>query len=667
MRHEVRIRTSNGTKSIILDESFCQSLRVPVGDNAESVTLFVASWIALLADSPLNPGDKPFTTYVRFLKRIASQGIKDIVVEFTNLSHKLVSQHSLMGSGSSIGAWIDDFKDTPVFFEYNRYYKTGDVKLLEYIYTFLNFGKKLEFVDDSFNEAAFRSWLDVEMRLSGLKLLPSDIFALKRILGSQLPSFSWRDLRPKFGPGAVQERGIHGRIDKLRSLRYDAVIDRFLLRGHLGMYGLGEDVGAHVSKIIPDPSMWTPARGVSSRSSRLRFVPKNLKTARSICMEPNTIMFFQQAVMRRFLELVSDSTMSKFIDIRSQERNKGLALAGSSTSEIDTLDLSAASDSVTLELVKGIFPASWLIPMLATRSRDVILPNGDLFHPKKFAPMGSAICFPTQCLIFASVCIYAACLYTYEVENVDDDFLDWMTPAVIARVISLFWEKPGYYKIGFQPLAVYGDDICVDRKLTDKVKLILSRLGFIVNESKSFVGSQAFRESCGGYYLAGNDITPLYFTVKGVKAKLTPSHIVSHVHLINESRARGYKHLYRFLHKTLMSWECPWRFRNTTSWKNSIPYVSDPDRFGIYVPGEVSNKHLTFREHPDYQRTEYRCWTISYDHRVNPGDFLSLVDSYEYMRWWASHDSDNSTEPQDSVSRSDTGGPGLRWRWIPAE
>jgi len=608
---------------------------------------------------------KPFSTYKRFLSRIRLLGIKGIVSEFSDLAHQLVSQHSLMGSGSSIGDWIDGFKDTPVFFEYNRYFKTGDIKLIDFLYTFLNFGKKLEFVDESFNQSAFRGWLDVEERLSDLKLNDTDVDALHLILSSLLPPFSWTDLRPKFGPGAVQERGVHGRIDKLSSLQFDPVIDRFLLHGHIGMYGSGEELGVHPRKIIPDPKRWNPASGVSSRIARLMFVPKNLKVSRSICMEPNTLMFFQQAVLRQFLELVGKSSMSIFIDIEDQTRNKELSQAGSLTSEIDTLDLSAASDSLSLDLVKKVFPPSWKIPMIATRSHSVYLPDGSVRSIKKFAPMGSALCFPTQCLIFASVCIYAACLYTYDVENVNGDFLGWLTPSTINRVVRMFSDKPGYFGSRlFQPLAVYGDDICVDRRLTDIVKSILSRLGFVVNDSKSFCGSQAFRESCGGFYLNGSDITPLYFRVKGVREKLTPSHIVSQVHLINECWRRGYKKLYRFLHNSLMTWGCLRRYRNTVSKKNSIPYVSDLDQFGIYVT-EPKNSHLRFRVHTDYQRDEVRCWTISYDHSVRPGKLLSLVDAYEYMRWWAGRSLDNTPEDSSSVSRNDTGGPGLRWRWIP--
>lgn len=387
-------------------------------------------------------------------------------------------------------------------------------------------------------------------------------------------------------------------------------------------------------------------------------------------------MFFQQAVLREFLRLIDSSLLSRFIDIKDQSRNRYLALVGSYTSEIDTLDLSAASDSVSLQLVKGIFPPSWLIPMLVTRSSKVILPDGTEKSILKFAPMGSALCFPTQCIIFASVCIYAACLYTYEKMPRTVSFSSWLTPGCIKRVIRSFAKTPSYYKDAFQPLAVYGDDICVDQKISNSVTSILSRLGFQVNLEKSFRGGQGFRESCGGYYLCGSDITPLYFRVKGVRQKLTAERVASQVHTINEAWNRGYKTLYRFLRQDLMCRDLPPRLRSRSG-SVSIPYILPTStEFGIYS-SDPKNNHLGHRDNIDYQREEIRVWTISYDWRLDPlADEVQYIDAYEYMRWWAGHSSHSSSESKISgtvvdpkigkvYGRSDRGGARLSWRWIP--
>lgn len=671
MRHEVRLRTSRGSRRFLIDETFCQSLSKVERQNKQSVALFIASWITLLADSPLDPGNKPPELFTRFLKRIQVDGVKATVVRFTNLAHKFVSQHMLMGTPTLIGEWIDEFKDTPVFFEYSRYFKTGDIDIARYLYTFLNFGKKLEFVDKSFNETAFRGWIDVEKRLADLELDKVDTASLRLILRTVLPRFSIDDFRPKFGPGAVQERGVRGRIGKLRSFQFDPLLDRFLFHGPIGKFGLGKESGLTPERVIPDVSKWDPAKGISSRVARLMFVPKNLKVARSICMEPSTLMFFQQGIMARMVELIESSSIGSFIRLEDQSYNRDLSLLGSYTGELDTIDLSSASDCLSLELVKRVFPPSWQIPMRASRSHSAILPDGSIRQLKKFAPMGSALCFPTQCIVFAAVCVYAACLYTYEAEHVDVEFLDWLTAARIRHVIGKFRRQRALAVRGFQPLGIYGDDICLDRRLTDNVMAILDRLGFMVNGEKSFVGSQAFRESCGGFYLNGHDITPLYFRVKGVQEFTTPAHVASQVHLINSCWGAGYKNLYRFLRSSMMAWRSKGRFKNTASPYNPIPYVSDPLKFGILCH-EPHNNHVEQREQPDvkgkpfYQRDEIRVWTISYDSRVEDADLLGSIDAYEYMRWWPSHAVGNSLAVNSAIPRYDTGSPGLRWRWIPA-
>jgi len=666
VRHEVLIRTSSGRRSIIIDDGFCQSLSVPIPrDNFDSVSLFIATWIALLADSPLEPENKPFRLYDDFLKKIRLDGIKATVLRFTSLSHELVSNHTLMGPGTSIGSWISDFKDTPVFFEYNRYFKTGDVRLLEYLYTFLNFGKKLDYVDEVFNTTAFRGWMDIEKGLIDQKLHDTDVSALKLIMGVVLPPFVIDDFRPKFGPGSVSEKGVVGRLGKLRQLTYDSYLDRFIFHGHIGMYGSGDDHGLTAHKVIPDPERWTPSNGRSSRVARLMFVPKNLKTARSICMEPNTLMFFQQGIMREMLRLIGNSALSKFIDIADQQRNKDLALFGSYTGEIDTIDLSAASDSLSLQLVKAVFPATWQIVMRASRSHSAYLPDGSTWPLRKFAPMGSALCFPTQCIIFASACIYAACLHTYEAENVQCDFLDWLSPSVVTRVIESFSNQPGYYRGAYQPAAVYGDDICVDSQLTSIVKTILSRLGFTVNDSKSFVANQSFRESCGGFYLDGHDITPLYFTVRGVRQQLSGEHVASHVHLVNECWSRKYKHTYRFLLSSLAKWDVPRRLRSPRN-TFSIPFVLDTRQFGILCTKPV-NSHLVSRVNASFQRDEIKVWTISYEYRVSDDREKWSLDAYEHMRWWSGRTESSSNDEKSSFSRFDTGGAGIRWRWIPSD
>lgn len=692
MLSRVFLNTPTGRRRCDIDEAFVQSLGPVYKGQEEAVGLFLSSWIALLSDSPLQTPtktSKPFRVYRQFLNRIQADGLKETIVAYSELAHRLVSQHSLMGTPSLIGEWITDFRNTPVFNEYHAYYRSGDVEILQYLYSFLNFGKKFEVKDEDLKLTAFRGWLDVEDKLSALELDPNDILALRTILGTMLPTFEVQDFRPRFGPGSVRERGVTGKVEKINKLSYDYLIDRFLLHGHVGNYGSAGTSGLSAGQVLPDPSQWVPDKTFTMRIARLTFVPKNVKAARSICMEPNTLQFFQQGVLREMVRLIRSSELRHSVKLEDQTHNQTLCEIGSYTSEIDTLDLSSASDSVSWKLVKAIFPPSWVIPMYATRSPIVELPDGHLKPVAKYAPMGSALCFPTQNVVFWGTCVYAACLRVYDefVRSLKTDetvpaFLEWLTPTQVRRVVRLFGRKLELRDHGFQTLGVYGDDICVDRRLTDVVIAILTRLGFTVNHEKSFRGSQAFRESCGKYCLNGSDITPMYFRIKGVRRELTAEHVASHVHLTNQAWDRGYRNLYTFLRVTVLGWGCPAWLRSRDHVKNPIPFTDDPLAFGIMCKNPT-NTHLRQRYNTDYQRQEGRCWTIRYTEVIDSSEFLIPMERYLYTQWWASRGK-TLVEPTSVGSRltvmrkngievtvrvgsprHETGRPGLHWRWIP--
>lgn len=211
------------------------------------------------------------------------------------------------------------------------------------------------------------------------------------------------------------------------------------------------------------------------RCSRLQFVPKTYKKLRSISMEPASLMFFQQGTKDNLYKYI-ERNLSWCIDLRHQERNREYARLGSSTGAYCTIDLSAASDSVGYALVHDLFEGTTLWPeLLGLRSFKTELPDGSELRLQKFAPMGSALCFPTECLIFASVCEFAARM---------------------ARA-------NGYTPFDF---SVYGDDICCPSYMYDCIVQLLVALGFSVNETKSF-HSGPYRESCGKEYYNGWDIT----------------------------------------------------------------------------------------------------------------------------------------------------------------
>jgi len=98
--------------------------------------------------------------------------------------------------------------------------------------------------------------------------------------------------------------------------------------------------------------------------NKLDWVPKNYKTDRTICIEPDWNMYLQKAlggVLRRRLKRVKQ-------DLDDQGTNRFLAALGSITGELATLDLSMASDTVSYRLVEYLLRPDWFEALNTCRS-----------------------------------------------------------------------------------------------------------------------------------------------------------------------------------------------------------------------------------------------------------------------------------------------------------
>ena len=174
--------------------------------------------------------------------------------------------------------------------------------------------------------------------------------------------------------------------------------------------------------------------------------------------------------------------ISRFVNLRDQSMSQDAAVHGSLYFSTDTIDLSSASDSVSVELVRRIFPSDYLFYMMATRSSRVELYDGSsITSVSKFAPMGSAVCFPTQCIIFTAVCLYAA----IAVSSQEDTGVRVYSKGEIRKFIrTSLWKRRSSdspFTRKLEPPVVYGDDIAVDSRTTGTVISTLFRLGFTVN------------------------------------------------------------------------------------------------------------------------------------------------------------------------------------------
>jgi hypothetical protein len=206
------------------------------------------------------------------------------------------------------------------------------------------------------------------------------------------------------------------------------------------------------------------------RGSRFLTVPKSAKTDRCIAAEPTGNSFLQQGVhsfIRRRLKRFG-------VDLDDQSINQNYA-RDAYHSGLSTLDLSAASDSISRELVYFLLPIDWALFLDALRSPETLV-DGEWIRTEKFASMGNAFCFELESLIFWALA-----------SSVDE------TSSKDAIV------------------SVYGDDIIVSRHLYDPLVSLLEFCGFGVNVDKSFKEGNFF-ESCGKHFHRAIDVTPVFQT-----------------------------------------------------------------------------------------------------------------------------------------------------------
>jgi hypothetical protein len=313
----------------------------------------------------------------------------------------------------------EQFARTPIFREYNRFSKTGDPLLLRYILSFCNFSKKISLVRPELEQDALRAWLNVEEKLRSTPL-PPWINNLRVVMGVLTEGFDELTFLPRHGSGSVAERIPRPGVDVKNSL-IQHINPKLAYMYSKPKLGDVCDVGPEV--FWPYGVMSSKKDNEARRASRLIFVPKSWKSLRSICMEPSAVQYAQQGVRTWLEDQMRRTYLSKYVHIEDQTYNREAAKAGSQNGRLDTIDLTAASDSVMWRLVAAIFPAKVLKHLHATRTTHVELPDGRIVRSEKFAPMGSATCFPVQTMIYSALLVMLA--------SASYNGRDWWKPGVL--------------------------------------------------------------------------------------------------------------------------------------------------------------------------------------------------------------------------------------------
>lgn len=266
-------------------------------------------------------------------------------------------------------------------------------------------------------------------------------------------------------------------------------------------------------------------------------VPKTLKTPRTISVEPSYMMLMQQSVAKILMDyLEGDHFPYESIRFTDQTVNRELARLGSVNGGLATIDLKDASDLVSNDLVKHIFGVapSFLNLIQDCRSTKAKLPDGSSITLRKFASMGSALCFPLEAMTFFTIVMGS-----------------------LVRQSGKRLSTPLLKRLAAN-VSVYGDDIVVPASTAAGVMEDLEAYGLRVNHNKSFT-TGLFRESCGGDYYKGEDITPAYVrqwdhTGTSREAKF----VAASVSLSNQFYMKGLWHASQYIRDFV---ECRYRKR----------------------------------------------------------------------------------------------------------
>lgn len=217
------------------------------------------------------------------------------------------------------------------------------------------------------------------------------------------------------------------------------------------------------------------------QGNSLSFVPKTSEISRTICTEPLLNMMFQKGIASVFESRLEERYG---ISLKIQpDKNRALAKIGSEDGSYGTIDLASASDSISLGLLRKCLPKSILTWLMRTRSPCVTLPDGSELPLQMVSSMGNAFTFPLQTILFASVVVGAY------------------------RSLGITPIFPHGKTIG--NFSVFGDDIVVRKDAYWLVVSILKRIGFLVNDDKSF-NTGPFRESCGADFWSGFPVRGVY-------------------------------------------------------------------------------------------------------------------------------------------------------------
>lgn len=391
------------------------------------------------------------------------------------------------------------------------------------------------------------------------------------LIGRVLGGVSPLEITPKHGPGSVatgekSPQKSYFKRDYVEATRVYPLDSHF----YFNSSHVERCLTSHGLMVRDERGRLRPWKTMEQSTAKVVLVPKDSRGPRLISMEPLEIQWLQQGQCELLVRSIeshwltrkhvnftdqginrslawlssmspewrSDSDLNTFAslqEIEAMRKRGGLdplppeAEPSSANADLVTLDMKEASDRVSLAHL-GLFPVNWIEALMATRSSHTVLPNGVTVELNKFAPMGSAVCFPTEALIFWAISV-AAIRYDNPTFNARND-----SKRLLKDLAERVW--------------VYGDDLIIHREDYPGVKSALEQTGLLLNANKCCLGD-LFRESCGFDSYGGFEVTPLRIKQCLKLDHMTGQQLMSYVSYSNEAYRRGYHELANYLQEVI--------------------------------------------------------------------------------------------------------------------
>lgn len=442
---------------------------------------------------------------------------------------------------------------------------------------FLAYKLELPFDQDSV-KSVITSFIDTEHELAQLTFdeEASQILEVaSNIVRDIFGDFDPKDILPRHGPGAVstgeklEDKWVFSRkFNKIH--QYYPYYDYFIVGGASEL----------IDRLQWYRSLETPDKGLA----KVVLVPKDSRGPRLISCEPLEFQWVQQGLGRKIMEHLEKHPLTRgYVNFTRQSINQNLALSSSFDRSNATIDMKDASDRVSVALVERLFSKTpdLLRALMACRSDATTLPSGEIVELAKFAPMGSALCFPVEAICFWTIMV--ATMVRYSILN---------------RGVSSSPAEVG------QRIFVYGDDIVIPTDWVSVCTLSLEYCALRVNTDKCCVKGY-FRESCGVDAYKGVDVTPLRLRTLWSGQRLDGSAYASYISFANQMARRGYGDVSQFVWETL---EATYGIIPMGTSLASYPCkeVSDPE-----IAEEYNLRFFPHRMSGRYQRIEFNLPMIS--------------------------------------------------------